>query len=353
MAVKLQYAMDTNGKSISIDDSEVKSGQGQEFTCPDPYCDIKVNPKKGEDRQHHFAHKSGSNCYGLETSLHLMAKEAFLFMKTFRLPIYFFSPREYYTYYSEEIREIEKTIGFPLPKEVYEGWNFDSLFRPVYSTPPLFTSKDIELSDYTILIENHQGKIKPDLKLVSKRNPEKQLLIEVAVTHKIDKNKEDYIKNNNLALLEIDLSSFHTKGTIFSKAEVINILKENHHQARWRNISRKTELVQLKKKEILQIIEEKLILIKKVYETIVEDYFKPNVKYLGNEPLGDIEKEMNIYPGDPEYPIIKSHMLLRLFLSKFKEGNIYKSEELKRLEKEKERQDWRKEFYKDYPYKKL
>jgi competence CoiA-like predicted nuclease len=99
MVVKLQYAMDTNGKSISFDDPEVKSGQGQEFTCPDPYCNIKVQPKKGEVRQNHFAHKCGSNCYGLETSLHLMAKEAFLSMKTFRLPIYFISPREYHMYY--------------------------------------------------------------------------------------------------------------------------------------------------------------------------------------------------------------------------------------------------------------
>src|SRR5690606_34630822 len=99
MAIKLQYALNDKKESISIDNPKVKSGEDQIYYCPDPYCKERVNPKKGQKRQHHFSHKAGSNCFGPETSLHLLAKEVIASMEFFYLPNFYLYPHDFYSYF--------------------------------------------------------------------------------------------------------------------------------------------------------------------------------------------------------------------------------------------------------------
>ena len=126
MSVKLQYALDENRDPISIENDDVYSGS--HYFCPDPYCQEHVIPKKGKKRQHHFSHKSNSNCYGPETSLHFLAKEAISSMDSFTLPEYSLYPHDYYSFYGKEIKALEEKVGFSLTQEIYQDWSFDSLF---------------------------------------------------------------------------------------------------------------------------------------------------------------------------------------------------------------------------------
>ena len=68
---QLVYAL-REGKLVSVDDVE----SGLKCGCQCPSCEAPLIARKGKHNQHSFAHASGHGCeYGLETSLHLAAKE--------------------------------------------------------------------------------------------------------------------------------------------------------------------------------------------------------------------------------------------------------------------------------------
>lgn len=64
---KAHYAKDANGKLIDIS----MACRGQLVRCP--VCNGKLVVRKGDIRDHHFAHKGGSNC-SPESVLHMVAK---------------------------------------------------------------------------------------------------------------------------------------------------------------------------------------------------------------------------------------------------------------------------------------
>ena len=70
----IREKQDGNGKLIYIDDSE----KGQEYFCPG--CKKLIVARKGNERAHHFAHKSKKfDCeHGYQSALHYMAKDCFL-----------------------------------------------------------------------------------------------------------------------------------------------------------------------------------------------------------------------------------------------------------------------------------
>ncbi len=71
MNALLPYGL-KDGKLIHIDDAE----KGLSCGCICPACNTALIAKKGGRNIHHFAHYSGVNCsHGLETILHLKAKE--------------------------------------------------------------------------------------------------------------------------------------------------------------------------------------------------------------------------------------------------------------------------------------
>ena len=74
-------------EGVLVHVSSVNSGLKCNCYCPN--CNSKLVARKGNIKVHHFAHYNNSNCFsGLETALHLVAKEIFRTAKNIKLPPY-------------------------------------------------------------------------------------------------------------------------------------------------------------------------------------------------------------------------------------------------------------------------
>ena len=166
-----------NGKLVDI--SEVKNGL--ECNCICPSCETPVvaynNPKN--KNAHHFKHHSKQDCeYYYETILHFLAKEI-----------------------------IQRHGGMTLPNITFNLSSYASTYNDVqrwdYKRPRSIQSVYVQFDN--IEVEKYRNGIKPDLIGIINN---KELYIEVAVTHFIDESKKEKIKNQNLSVIEIDLSGF-------------------------------------------------------------------------------------------------------------------------------------------------
>lgn len=66
--IQFRYGLSSLGKPVSIENAE----KGQQYTCLS--CGAPLVPRKGEIRQHHFAHKSNPDNCSFETYLHKLTK---------------------------------------------------------------------------------------------------------------------------------------------------------------------------------------------------------------------------------------------------------------------------------------
>ena len=137
--------------------SDVIRGLACQCTCVE--CGETVVAKKGELKEHHFAHASNKDsCFiNPESLLHKYAKQV-----------------------------IAESLGLMLPA---------------------LPNDDAEAAWWTferIIPEFHLGAIRPDLVAYTEEEP---VFIEIAVTHFIDKQKLAIIKSLNVKTVEIDLSS--------------------------------------------------------------------------------------------------------------------------------------------------
>lgn len=162
LAHQLPYGM-RDGVLTHI--SDVPNGLACGCACA--ACGRPLVAKKGRVRQHHFAHANGSECqYGLETALHLAAKE---------------------------ILEARKEIFLP------------DVVVDFYSTRASFTLVPAKTYHFDeVLLERRTGRIVPDVIAYVKGIP---LLIEVQVTHEVDGQKAAEIRKMGLSTIEIDLSA--------------------------------------------------------------------------------------------------------------------------------------------------
>ena len=140
--------------------SEVE--RGLKCGCICSACKHPLQARKGEKRQHYFAHQKGSEC-SVETVIHHTAKQ--IIMDAGEIHV----PATTYRY--------ERIIDFYEPGQV------------------------IPLSN--IHEEQYMGDIKPDIIGYYKGKP---ILIEIYVTHKVDGDKVQKIKDKSLRAIEIDLS---------------------------------------------------------------------------------------------------------------------------------------------------
>ncbi len=165
MPLELRYALrkDTN-KLVFVDD--VPSGLQCECLCP--HCQKVLVAKKGNEREHHFAHYNGADCGKARmTTLHLLA---------------------------QNILQTTKQVMPPSYNGEYVQWK-----------ARLITFDEITLEK--VFIE--QGiRRKPDCigKTIDKTGNKHTLWIEVRVTHKIDEEKAIDIKSLGQSCIEIDLS---------------------------------------------------------------------------------------------------------------------------------------------------
>lgn len=177
--IRQSYAINNiDNKVYHINDSIVTK-HSDNFSCPE--CGKKLIVKKGNIKEHHFAHDKNSECSNPkeETLLHLLSKE---------------------------IVENSQVIFIP-DGTFFKGSQYN------------YTKVNSEET-----IEN----IKPDIILEDELK--NKLIIEIYVTHKIDDDKLDKMKKINIPTIEIDLSKFQRE---FDYDELKSFILNDKSSKKW------------------------------------------------------------------------------------------------------------------------
>ena len=192
---KLTWAIGATGETTHV--SEAENGLKCECICPT--CGGALVAKQGKVVEHHFAHASGDECqHAAETALHLAAKDILAVRKEFVLPAV-----EIHTRYTSRRTAIT-------PQRRY--------------------------SIESVTVERKLGSIIPD---VIVRINGRELLVEVTVTHGIDRDKLRKIRDLGVSCVEIDLSDTD-RG--LSREELEKIVVDGIAHKRWLHNVRAEEM---------------------------------------------------------------------------------------------------------------
>lgn len=172
--MNLEYAM-RDGKLLHI--SEVE--RGLKCNCICPGCSAPLIARKGKVMSNYFAHQNTECEYGAETMLHIMAKS---------------------------ILDKEKKVLFP---DV--NIEFGRSRKKLVSGPML-----IEFDK--VILEKRLGNVVPDVII---RTGERFVIIEILVTHKVDEEKLQKIKDAKLSALEIGLSKLDREPSLESLRSIL------------------------------------------------------------------------------------------------------------------------------------
>ncbi len=181
----LRYALQKGTESYLrfVDDVP----RGQKCNCVCPYCKVDLMAKKGQIKEHHFAHKNNKNCTGARmTALHIMAQNVLAETKQVMLP-------EYNGNYYKHCAEL-KTFERVEKEQICR--NEDSMRRP----------------DCIGYNDTKGGNI----------------WIEIYCRHKIDETKKAEIRAQQQYCIEIDFSDLLK--TNYSEEDVKNRLLETCHR---------------------------------------------------------------------------------------------------------------------------
>lgn len=158
-----------DGKLIHI--SDVPRGLACKCVCA--HCGRPLIAKKGRQRLHHFSHIDLTNCRGApESILHLLCKEIFCELISIEIPPYNFK--------KEKTTKFGRTVQHQ---------------AVVAKGGTVFIEK--------IEIEKPEHGFVPDIVIGSKS---KQLIIEIAVSHKVDRPKLRKIRKHGIPAIEIALN---------------------------------------------------------------------------------------------------------------------------------------------------
>lgn len=183
-----------NGQLVHI--SDVVSGLSCGCVCA--LCGGDLIAKKGKVKVHHFAHAIDTDCAGgAETALHILAKELF--------------------------KEIESIV---VPQYIFER---ERVLKPRYITVShqQIIAKGGVAKITHVNIEKAEERFKPDVTL---HCGEKKLLIEIAVTHKVDRKKLRLLRKSGLPAIEICLEF---SDALLSREELRNKLQNNLASKHW------------------------------------------------------------------------------------------------------------------------
>jgi len=177
MDIKLPFGL-KDGQLVEISGVE----RGLNCGCFCPSCHQKLIARKGDKSIHHFAHYNSQECSkSLETSLHIAAKEILEKHKKIRLPAV--------------ITKMCEAHG-------------DQLL--------LFDEQTIVFDK--IYLEKRIDDIKPDV--IIEYNGRK-LLVEIAVTHFLDKEKKSKIRNLGYSTIEIKLNDLKKQLNFHSLQDIL------------------------------------------------------------------------------------------------------------------------------------
>lgn len=150
--------------------ADVPSGLSCGCVCA--RCGKRLVAKKGPIRQHHFAHYEDTDCHGAaESALHRLAKELLAELTSLELPPYIYHRRR-------------KTRGERIVEHRQQVLSHGAAIIGQVS------------------VELHAGDIIPDLLITTDAGA---FIVEVAVTHKVDRTKLRKLRRRNLPAIEIRL----------------------------------------------------------------------------------------------------------------------------------------------------
>lgn len=185
----LHYAIDENGQTANI--NTVSNGLSCNCICA--CCGSRMVAKQGNIKQWHFAHEGGKDClYGYESSLHLLAKEILSKMTKIRLP----TSTSLLFYYHNFNEVFDVGFGSNLPPKLSQDWLLHRQWGKI-------TFEDVYIDK--VEVEQSLEGYKPDLIVHTEDGTE--LLIEIAVTHFVDKDKTLKVKRAGKNMIEVDLST--------------------------------------------------------------------------------------------------------------------------------------------------
>jgi len=232
--IKLPYGL---RKSRLFHISEVESGLKCDCICPK--CKSKLIAKKGEEKSHHFAHHQEKECIGgLETAIHLMAKQ---------------------TIYDNEL--------LVTPEFTKETFLEDNRAERVYGEKVVIKPSKIKFEKVE-LERSHKG-FRPDV--VGFING-KQLFIEIKVTHEVDEQKKKHVESLNYPMIEIDLSDLKEE-TFNDHDKFVNEVLFEKNNKTWISNPKAEPLYQLNMSKLREKVEK----INKGYE--IEEREKRKVEY--------------------------------------------------------------------------
>ena len=292
-----------DGKIIHISEVPIEDN-GLKCGCFCPVCnDMLVAKKKGKKLAPYFAHKSNSSCTGsVETALHLFAKEIIKENRCLVLP------KLSIWYGIVDTWKKENHIIITDKIYSYESYN-EHFFIDEDEGRVTIDENDIEyLKENAVVkeqliyfdnvtLEKQIDNIRPDIVLYKK---DRELLVEIRVTHEIDKDKLDKIKSIKKPTIEIDLSLYNIDYINFNREEVSSLILYESENKTW-IYHNEAELFKKKiKKELKLRLEneikikekrEKLLAYKKEQEMIkLKEYMK---SYLSDENLHKRELTFN------------------------------------------------------------
>lgn len=182
------YALDKDEKIVHVD----SVANGLECNCTCPACHGKLIAKNGgEIYRHHFAHDGGQECqYGVETSLHFLAKEIISRGIPVRFPASYFRFTTCWNHmlWRREFRGPYKGMA----KVVLKSAN--NRYRITEKT---------SIKPDSVKLEHRIGGVIPDIVLECKGRP---LIVEIFVSHAVDEEKKKKLKFLGIPAIEINLS---------------------------------------------------------------------------------------------------------------------------------------------------
>lgn len=190
MSITITYAKNEQGQLVHYNEAH----KNEKYFCIDCGEELvlkvsKLQPWQKYYRRPHFAHKGETNC-NPETALHNVFKR-------------------------ECANLLEESLNNK--KELFVSWDDCQECFGQHSYDIL---KDIS----SVKVEFSLGVCKPDIVLLSLDNKPK-VVIEIVVSHKPEEKALEYYKNNNIAVIQIHLSSYDDIGRIpelLSKPTIVN-----------------------------------------------------------------------------------------------------------------------------------
>lgn len=231
MNIKLPFGI-RDDELVHINDLN-NDERGLKCNCICPCCNNPLIARLGSKNIKHFSHTSSDCENGLESALHLYAKDFISTNLELRLPKYEILYNNYCYSKQDFIRLYRYFKGYSLNSDFLYDSNLNNLDdtnedEDIEEDYDLYSSYKTQiLGNNSVLkfdscdIEKRINDFVPDIILYKNDNP---LIIEVKVTHGIDSDKYLKIKKSNMSCVEINLDLEDLNRHNFEKSYINDLM---------------------------------------------------------------------------------------------------------------------------------